>query len=138
MATQYPPAFYRVSAKAIIFSGDRLVLMKEDQDAWELPGGGIEHRETLEQAFEREITEETGATLETVDLTKVEPWLMYDERDDRPLLQLVARVTTKQSVQAGMFGDVEIGLFTREQMDSIELAPFAEKHRAALIAFAFG
>lgn len=42
----YPNAFYRVSVKALIKddSGNILVV-KENQDTWSLPGGGLDHGE---------------------------------------------------------------------------------------------
>ena len=55
----YPNTFYRVSLKAIIRNekGEVLVV-KEKSDSWNLPGGGIDHGETVEQALKRELYEE--------------------------------------------------------------------------------
>ena len=58
----YPEAFYRVSIKIIIRSGDKVLAVKENVDAWTLPGGGVDHGETLESAMKRELFEETKIT----------------------------------------------------------------------------
>ncbi len=52
-----------ISVAGIIFSKDRknvLLIKRRDVPVWVLPGGGIENRETNEQAIIREIFEETG------------------------------------------------------------------------------
>ena len=83
----YPNTFYRVSVKALIknASGEILVL-KEDQDTWSLPGGGLDHGELPREGIVREIKEELGIstmdvrgilTTETFHLEPKQVWLMW-------------------------------------------------------------
>jgi len=52
-------AFYRVSVKALIFNDQQqLLVFKNTDNEWELPGGGWEHGETLENCLRRELMEE--------------------------------------------------------------------------------
>lgn len=54
---------YRLAVKAIIVRDHKLLLVHEIGDAWwNLPGGGVEHGETLEEALTRELAEELGVT----------------------------------------------------------------------------
>ena len=56
---KYPDAFYRVSLKAIIRNAKGEVLfVKENGSDWTLPGGGIDHGESADQALKRELYEE--------------------------------------------------------------------------------
>lgn len=55
----YPEAMYRVSLKVIIRDVSRRVLVvKEKGSRWSLPGGGIDHGESIHDALCRELYEE--------------------------------------------------------------------------------
>lgn len=57
----YPNAFYRVTAKAVVKDERGFVLAVWDQDGfWNIPGGGIDHGDTPRQALARELFEELG------------------------------------------------------------------------------
>lgn len=84
---KFPTTFYRVSAKAIIRNenGD-VLLVKEQGSDWSLPGGGVDHGESIEDALRRELYEETlivdDFTLHPIGVDQVymhnkEAWLMW-------------------------------------------------------------
>jgi 8-oxo-dGTP pyrophosphatase MutT (NUDIX family) len=54
------PSSFSVSVKGVVLQGDRVLLLKNERDEWELPGGRIELGETPEDCVVREIAEETG------------------------------------------------------------------------------
>jgi 8-oxo-dGTP diphosphatase len=57
---------FRVGVKAVIFRDKRVLLLRRRDDLalypglWDLPGGGVEEGETLEEALVREVSEEAG------------------------------------------------------------------------------
>ena len=73
----------RVAVGAVVFSNNRVLLVRRGQppseDLWAIPGGSVEIGETLQEAAEREILEETGITIRAR-----EPVYTFDaiERDD--------------------------------------------------------
>jgi|GEM_PF-367442 len=55
---------FRVSLKAVIFNdeGHVLVVKEHDRDWWDIPGGGMDHGETIRNALARELYEEVALT----------------------------------------------------------------------------
>lgn len=53
---------FRVSVKALIVNdeGHVLLVREYDHDWWDLPGGGVDHGESIEQALSRELFEEVS------------------------------------------------------------------------------
>ena len=61
------PSQPRVAVGAIVFNNDNILLVRRGQapamDLWAIPGGSVEIGESLQEAAEREILEETGVTI---------------------------------------------------------------------------
>lgn len=91
----YPNTFYRVSVKALIKDKDsRILVLKENQDTWSLPGGGLDHGEDPTVGILRELKEELGIEhsrmkdIRAVKTFYFEPksawllWIIYDVEVD--------------------------------------------------------
>lgn len=108
-------AYYRVSVKAKIKQGDKVLLVKEDYKKWDLPGGGIEHNETIVEALKRELVEEIGLNnFEISSTPKI--FKMIDESANRPLIFIVFELEISEYVQLVSSDSVEIGLFKPDQI----------------------
>jgi len=83
----YPNTFYRVSIKALIRDkDDKVLVIKENQDSWSLPGGGLDHSEEPEDAIRRELKEELAINntniigvegVTTLELKLKKAWLLW-------------------------------------------------------------
>ena len=59
------PACFRIAVSAVILEqGNVLLAHRRDIDWWNLPGGGMEIGETVDEALHREVLEETGLEVE--------------------------------------------------------------------------
>jgi ADP-ribose pyrophosphatase YjhB (NUDIX family) len=66
------PASFRIAVSALIFDGECILLaLRRDIDWWNLPGGGMEVGETVEEALIREVAEETRLEVEIEQLVGV-------------------------------------------------------------------
>jgi 8-oxo-dGTP diphosphatase len=63
---------FRIGVNALIFENERVLLAhRRDIDWWNLPGGGMEIGETVEEATCREVSEETGLEVQVERLVGV-------------------------------------------------------------------
>ncbi len=67
------PPIFRIGLFALIFDHEERVLLghRRDIDWWNLPGGGMEAGETVDEALRREVHEETGLEVEVEQLVGV-------------------------------------------------------------------
>ena len=58
------PPLWPVSIKGVVLIGGRVVLLKNEREEWELPGGRLERGEDPETCLEREIAEELSLAVQ--------------------------------------------------------------------------
>jgi 8-oxo-dGTP diphosphatase len=72
-----------VGVGAVVIEGNRVVLIRRGQEPlkgeWSIPGGALELGETLEEGVCREVAEETGLTVEVVEIVEVLEKIVFDE-----------------------------------------------------------
>lgn len=105
MSGKYPNSFYRVSVKAVIRNtAGEVLLVREGNDGWSLPGGGMDHGEDVQSALARELYEEV---LISAPLTArfLGSESLYLERRESWLLWLVFEVTIDGDYSYGVGAD---------------------------------
>lgn len=120
---QIKSPYYRVSVKAKINFNGKTLLVKEDGKKWDLPGGGIEHYETIDEALKRELTEEIGVG-EFIITSGPKIFKMIDAAANRPLIFIVYELQLDPATEFYPSDNVEIGLFDSEKIqDTVSYSP---------------
>jgi ADP-ribose pyrophosphatase YjhB (NUDIX family) len=112
----YPNTFYRVTIKALITNENNQVLVvKEGQEFWSLPGGGLDHGELQIDCLKRELNEELG--IESVEIGEfAHSKTFYLDRRDAWMIWIVYKVKLNSS--EFIFGD---GVTDAKFIDAKEL-----------------
>lgn len=111
----YQEHYYRLSAKAKIWQGNKLIFVKENGKSWDLPGGGIKHNETIESGLRRELVEEIGYKGEfSLNIPKI--FKMIDPLVGRPLLFLAFEYSIPKEAKLSAGKNTEIGLFSPNEI----------------------
>lgn len=98
---------FQIRLTAILIERDEILLVKQNVSkhrAWSLPGGRLEHGETIEQGIVRELKEETG-----LDIVPVKLLYLCDKPDASPPLIhvtfLVKKVAGEITLPTNEFDD---------------------------------
>ena len=117
-----PSPFYRVAVKALVKDDQqRLLVVQSDDELWELPGGGWEHGESLEECLSREFLEELNVTV--AEIGPVE--FFYRGRNPKGYMALRAVVKAKLSSHDFRPDDDMIAakFVTKKEFLSLPMAP---------------
>ena len=120
---QIKSPYYRVSVKAKINFNGKTLLVREDGKKWDLPGGGIEHFETIQEALTRELTEEIGVSEFSI-ISGPKIFKMIDAAANRPLVFIVYELELAPTTEFHPSDNVEIGLFEPGKIqDTVSYSP---------------
>lgn len=140
MATQQyslrdlPSPYYRVATRAVILdNGHRILVAKNHGGDWELPGGGWEYAEPFDLCLEREIEEELGVKVVSVDPNVLG---VYRGRNSYGMTLRIATRVTLASYDFKPTDMATVHFLTQDEFMAIDLKPVADegmKDLAALI-----
>ncbi len=117
----------RLGASAIIFNeqGKFLLTKRADNGQWCLPGGGLESGESIAEACEREVFEETGLKVRVKRLVGVysHPDQLVVYRDGNKAF--IVALHFEAEVTGGMIGlsdeTTDFDYFTVEEMETLDM-----------------
>lgn len=117
-----------IGVGAIIIEGDRVVLVKRShpplQDEWSIPGGVLEIGELVREAAVREAREETGLTVEPLELLGVYDRVLRNaEKRVQYHYVLVDFLCRRVAGDLSAASDAaEVRWFQREELGTLNLA----------------
>lgn len=123
------PCTYRISVKAAIKdTSGHILLLRERDGSWELPGGGLEHGESPGLALAREIAEETGLTVDWMSEQPETFWTIRKEVGSTTLkwfafIVYEARVSGEFRPDPSGDEAEEAKYFTRAEAKALQLHP---------------
>ena len=83
---------FKVRVGAYIFNKEKILLLKNVNGVWSIPGGHLHHDEDIQEALRREILEETGIKVVTLEFFR------YSTKQNSCFLLFFA-TTTEQEIK---------------------------------------
>ncbi|MFD9818806.1 NUDIX hydrolase [Streptomyces violascens] len=128
----YTPPLWPVSVKGVTLDAqDRVLLLRNERDEWELPGGRLEigspdgvqvPDESPEAALEREISEETGWTVKTGPLLDRGTWIYQPIPGRRVLIVTYGCTNLTPDVEPVISHEhKQLGLFTAAEVPALTM-----------------
>jgi len=110
---------FPVSVKGIVYQDGKVVLLKNERDEWELPGGKLELGEAPEFCVVREIEEELGLVAKTGPL--LDSWVYHIYEGVDVLILTYGCYPTPFSAVTHSPEHKAVGLFSPEEVKTLRM-----------------
>jgi len=120
---------YRVAVRALIVQDGKLLLVKEaDDNWWALPGGGVDHGETVESTLVREVEEELGVPANEVSSDfEIVHYNIGNVVNNVPRMNLFFKVTVPEEAIGKTDHVAEWAWFTEKELLNLAMHPSYDK-----------
>lgn len=110
---------FPVSVKGVVVRDHRVVLLRNERNEWELPGGKLESSESPEECVAREIEEELGLAVDPLRI--LDCWL-YEPLTEA-FVVIVTYGCTELEIRSVALSDehVEVGWFGLDELGALAM-----------------
>ncbi|MBD2341567.1 NUDIX domain-containing protein [Calothrix sp. FACHB-156] len=110
---------FPVSVKGVVSQNSKVVLLKNERDEWELPGGKLELGEEPEICVVREIEEELGLRVKIGSL--LDTWIYHISEEAIVLIITYGCYPESFSQMTYSLEHKDVGLFTLEEVNILKM-----------------
>jgi 8-oxo-dGTP pyrophosphatase MutT (NUDIX family) len=128
----YQPQLFPVSVKGVVIRGGRVLLLRNERDEWELPGGKLDLGEEPARCVEREIAEEVGWTVTAGPI--LDAWQYHIRAGVDVLIVTYGCRTSADAAPVVSSEHKEVGLFTATEAAALGMPDGYKKSIAAWYA----
>lgn len=112
---------FPISIKGVVFVNNKIVLLKNERDEWEFPGGKIEINETPEECLIREISEELNLNCSVSKLIDVWMYNILNKVNVFIVTYLCEKLIINTEILKISHEHKELGLFSIDEIDNLNM-----------------
>ncbi|MGH4019374.1 MAG: NUDIX hydrolase [Pseudonocardiaceae bacterium] len=129
----HAPNAFPISVKGVVVRDELVLLLKNERDEWELPGGRIQPGEIPEECVAREIAEETRWKVTTGPI--LDSWMYHIAIADKDVFIVTYGCYPTDDTAPVLSGEhKEVGLFTEADVPALNMPSGYQRSIAAWFA----
>ena len=113
---------FPTSVKSLIFDDKRVLLIKNERDEWDLPGGKIEKNDNVIETLVREVKEELNLTIDNYNILQAKKHLF--RRQEIIVIVYYSKITNNEPIRLS-FENIDYNFFSHNELNQLKLTPWA-------------
>ena len=114
---------FPVSVKSLIFDDKRILLMKNERDEWDIPGGKIENNHNVIETLVREVKEELNITIDNYNILLAKKYLF--RKQEIIVIVYNSKITNEDPISLS-FENIDYNFFSYNELNQLKLTPWAK------------
>ena len=114
---------FPISVKSLIFDDQRVLLIKNERDEWDLPGGKIEKNDNVIETLVREVKEELNVTLDNYNILHAKKYLF--RKQEIIVIVYSSKITNEDPIRLS-FENIDYNFFSYNELNQLKLTPWAK------------
>lgn len=115
---------FPVSVKSILIDDQRVLLIKNERDEWDLPGGKIEKNDNVIETLIREVKEELNITIDNYNILQAKKYLF--RKQEIIVITYYSKITNDDPIKLS-FENIEYQFFSYNKLNELKLTPWAKE-----------
>lgn len=114
---------FPVSVKSLIFDDKRFLLIKNERDEWDIPGGKIENNHNVIETLVREVKEELNITIDNYNILLAKKYLF--RKQEIIVIVYNSKITNEDPISLS-FENIDYNFFSYNELNKLKLTPWAK------------
>lgn len=114
---------FPVSIKSLIFDDKRFLLIKNERDEWDIPGGKIENNHNVIETLVREVKEELNITIDNYNILLAKKYLF--RKQEIIVIVYNSKITNEDPISLS-FENIDYNFFSYDELNQLKLTPWAK------------
>ena len=114
---------FPVSVKSLIFDDKRFLLIKNERDEWDIPGGKIENNHNVIETMVREVKEELNITIDNYNILLAKKYLF--RKQEIIVIVYNSKITNEDPINLS-FENIDYNFFSYNELNQLKLTPWAK------------